>query len=51
MNAEQLQSLADLALAMVPVATDGITAPIWFGQGADPEIRGVVTVGVHHQVD
>jgi SOS-response transcriptional repressor LexA len=30
------------------VATDGITAPIWFGQGSDPEILGVVTVGVHH---
>ena len=32
------------------VATDGITPPIWFGQGADPEILGVVTVGVHHLV-
>ena len=30
------------------VATDGITPPIWFGQGSDPEILGVVTVGVHH---
>jgi DNA polymerase V len=29
------------------VATDGITPPIWFGQGADPEILGVVIVGVH----
>ena len=33
------------------VATDGITPPIWFGQGSDPEILGVVTVGVHHLVD
>ena len=33
------------------VATDGTTPPIWFGQGADPEILGVVTVGVHHLVD
>ena len=30
------------------VATDRATAPIWFGQGADPEILGVVTIGVHH---
>ena len=29
------------------VATDGVTPPIWFGQGLDPEILGVVTVGVH----
>ena len=33
------------------VATDGVTPPIWFGQGSDPEILGVVTVGVHHLVD
>ena len=33
------------------VATDGITPPIWFGQGSDPEIPGTVTVGVHHLVD
>ena len=33
------------------VATDGITPPIWFGQGSDPEILGTVTVGVHHLVD
>jgi DNA polymerase V len=33
------------------VATDGITPPIWFGQGSDPEILGVVTVGIHHLVD
>ena len=33
------------------VATDGITPPIWFGQGSDPEILGVVTIGVHHLVD
>jgi DNA polymerase V len=33
------------------VATDGITPPIWFGQGADPEILGVVTVGVLRLVD
>ena len=33
------------------VATNGITPPIWFGQGSDPEILGVVTVGVHHLVD
>jgi len=34
------------------VATDGgITPPIWFGQGSDPEILGVVTVGVHQLVD
>ena len=32
------------------VATDGITPPIWFGQGSDPEILGTVTVGVHHLV-
>jgi DNA polymerase V len=30
------------------VATDGITPPIWFGQGSDSEILGLVTVGVHH---
>ena len=30
------------------VATDGITPPITFGQGSDPEILGTVTVGVHH---
>ena len=33
------------------VATDGMTPPIWFGQGSDPEILGVVTVGVHPLVD
>ena len=33
------------------VATDGITPPIWFDQGCDPEILGVVTVGVHHLLD
>ena len=33
------------------VATDGITPPIPFGQGSDPEILGTVTVGVHHLVD
>ena len=33
------------------VATDGITSPIWFGQGSDPEILGTVTVGVHHLLD
>lgn len=33
------------------VATAGITPPIWFGQGSDPEILGVVTVGVHNLVD
>ena len=33
------------------VATDGATPPIWFGQGADPEILGVATVGVHHLVN
>ncbi len=33
------------------VATDGITPPIWFGQGSDLEILGTVTVGVHHLVD
>jgi len=33
------------------VATDGITPPIWFGQGADPEILGVFSVGVHRLVD
>jgi hypothetical protein len=33
------------------VATDGITLPIWFGQGSDPEILGVVTVGVHQLGD
>jgi len=33
------------------VATDGITPPIWFGKGADLEILGVVTVGVHYLVD
>ena len=30
------------------VATDGVTPPICFGQGSDPEILGVVTVGVRH---
>ena len=30
------------------VATDGMTPPIWFGQGSDPEILGTVTVGVRH---
>ena len=33
------------------VATDGITPPIWFGQGSDPEILGTVTVGVHYLLD
>jgi DNA polymerase V len=33
------------------VATDGITPPIWFGQGSDPEILGTVTVGVHNLLD
>ena len=33
------------------VATDGITAPIWFGQGSDSEILGTVTVGVHPSPD
>jgi DNA polymerase V len=33
------------------VATDGITPPIWFVQGSDPEILGVVTVGVHNLLD
>ena len=33
------------------VATDGITPPIWFDQGSDPEILGTVTVGVHCLVD
>gem|GEM_PF-7086811 len=33
------------------VAADGITPPIWFGQGSDPEILGTVTVGVHHLLD
>jgi DNA polymerase V len=33
------------------VATDGITPPIWFGQGSDPEILGVVTVGVRNLAD
>jgi DNA polymerase V len=33
------------------VAADGITPLIWFCQGPDPEILGVVTVGVHHLVD
>jgi len=33
------------------VATDGITPPIWFGQGSDPEILGTVTVGDHHLAD
>jgi SOS-response transcriptional repressor LexA len=33
------------------VATDGVTPPILFGQGSDPEILGVATVGVHHLVD
>jgi DNA polymerase V len=33
------------------VAADGITSLIWFCQGPDPEILGVVTVGVHHLVD
>jgi hypothetical protein len=30
------------------LATDPGTAPISLGQGADPEIPGVVTIGVHH---
>jgi len=29
------------------VATDGVTPPIWFGQGEDPEILGTVIVSVH----
>jgi DNA polymerase V len=33
------------------VATDGITPPILFGQGSDPEILGTVTVGVHQLLD
>jgi hypothetical protein len=33
------------------VATDGITPPIWFGQGCDPEILGILTVFVHLLVD
>jgi hypothetical protein len=33
------------------VATDDITHPFWFSEGSDPEILGVVTVGVHHLVD
>jgi SOS-response transcriptional repressor LexA len=33
------------------VATDGITPPITFGQGFDPEILGTVTVGVHNLLD
>jgi DNA polymerase V len=33
------------------VAADGITPPIWFGQGSDPGILGVVTVGVHQLLD
>ena len=33
------------------VATDGITPPIKFGQGSDPEILGTVTVGLHHLLD
>lgn len=30
------------------VATDGMTPPIWFDQGSDPENLGTVIVGVHH---
>ena len=34
------------------VAADGgITPTIWFGQVEDPEILGVVTIGVYHLVD
>ena len=33
------------------VATDGITPPITFGQGYDPEILGTVIVGVHQLLD
>ena len=33
------------------VVTDGITPPILFGEGSDPEILGTVTVGVHHLLD
>ena len=40
-----------LAPRVALVATDGITPPITFGQGSDPEILGTVTVGVHHLVD
>jgi DNA polymerase V len=32
------------------VATDGVTPPIWFGQGEDPDILGTVIVGVHQLV-
>ena len=28
-------------------AADGLTPPSWFGQGADPEILGVVILWVH----
>ena len=30
-------------LMVILVTADGITPPIWFGQGSDPEILGVVT--------
>jgi len=33
------------------LATDRGTPQIWFGHGADPEILGVVTVGVLHLID
>jgi hypothetical protein len=33
------------------VATDRVTPPIWFGQGSDPEILGLVTVSVHNLID
>jgi hypothetical protein len=33
------------------LATDRGTPPIWFGQGSDTEILGVVTVGVHNLLD
>ena len=33
------------------VAADGITPPIWFGQGSDPEILCTVIVAVHNLVD
>jgi len=33
------------------VATDGITPPIWFGQGSDPLILRVITVGVRNLAD
>ena len=45
--------LIDTATLSGPMllATDGITPPITFGQGSDPEILGTVTVGVHHLLD